>query len=40
MDKTTKGYISISNFLDKIQELATETKQETYLRTFAMNAKR
>ncbi len=39
-DRTTKGYISITNFLDKLLELATETKQETYLRNFAMNAKR
>lgn len=39
-DRTTKGYLSIANFLEKLLELATETKSETYLRTFSMNVKR
>jgi Ca2+-binding EF-hand superfamily protein len=39
-DKTTKGYVSINNFLEKLIELTTETKLETYMRTFAMNVKR
>lgn len=39
-DKTTKGYLAIANFMEKLVELATETKQEIYIRTFAMNVKR
>jgi Ca2+-binding EF-hand superfamily protein len=39
-DRTTKGYVSINNFLEKLLELTTETKLETYLRTFSMNVKR
>ena len=39
-DKGNKGYIATGNFIEKLQELVTETKSDVNLRTFAMNCKR
>ena len=38
-DKGHKGYICITNLLDKLQELAVETKSDTMLRRFATSLK-
>lgn len=38
-DKMSKGYLSISNFVDKLIDLATETKGDTMLRRFANTLK-
>jgi hypothetical protein len=39
-DRGNKGYIVIDKFIEKLQELATETKQETVLKNFALACKR
>jgi Ca2+-binding EF-hand superfamily protein len=39
-DRGNKGYIAIDKFIEKLQELATETKGEQILKNFAMNCKR
>ena len=39
-DKTNKGYVATEKFIEKLQVLATETKGDAALRTFAMNCKR
>jgi len=39
MDKGHKGYIAIQHFLDKLQELAAETKADTMLRRFGNTLK-
>lgn len=39
-DRGNKGYIAIDKFIEKLQELATETKGEAVLKNFAMNCKR
>jgi Ca2+-binding EF-hand superfamily protein len=39
-DRGNKGYITIDKFIEKLQELSTETKGETVLKNFAMNCKR
>lgn len=39
-DRGTKGYIVIDRFIDRLQELSNETKQETVLKTFALACKR
>lgn len=39
-DRGSKGYVAIDKFIEKIQELSTETKVETVLKNFAMNCKR
>jgi hypothetical protein len=39
-DKGTKGYISIANFMEKLYEQSTETKQDANLRGFATFVKR
>ena len=38
-DKGHKGYIAIQNFIDKLQELAVETKVDTMLRRFGNTIK-
>lgn len=38
-DKTSKGFVAIGNFIDKLQELAVETKIDTMLRRFANTLK-
>ena len=32
LDKSNRGYVSINNVSDKLQELAIETKEDTMLR--------
>jgi len=39
-DRGSKGYVAIDKFIEKIQELSTETKVEVVLKNFAMNCKR
>ena len=39
-DRGNKGYIAIDKFIEKLQELATETKAEQVLKNFSMNCKR
>jgi|LauGreDrversion4_2_1035121.scaffolds.fasta_scaffold517658_2 Ca2+-binding EF-hand superfamily protein len=39
-DRGNKGYIAIDKFIEKLQELSTETKAETVVKNFAMNCKR
>lgn len=34
LDKGNRGYIAITTVIDKLQELAMETKQDTMLRRF------
>ena len=39
-DRGSKGYIAIDKFIERLQELASETKSETLLKNFAMSCKR
>jgi hypothetical protein len=39
-DRGSKGYICLTNFVEKLSELATETKQDANLRGFALSCKR
>jgi Ca2+-binding EF-hand superfamily protein len=40
VDKGTKGYIALGNFLEKLSNLAVETKEDAFLRSFSLNVKR
>jgi len=39
-DRGNKGYIVIEKFIERLQELASETKQEVVLKNFALSCKR
>ena len=39
-DRGSKGYIVVDRFIERLQELSTETKSETVLKTFALACKR
>ena len=39
-DRGNKGYIATERFIERLQELASETKAETIMKNFAMNCKR
>ena len=39
-DRGNKGFICVDKFVEKLYDLATETKQDANLRGFATNCKR
>jgi hypothetical protein len=39
-DRGSKGYLATGTFIDRLQDFATETKQDVVLRTFALSWKR
>ena len=39
LDKGSRGYVSINNVCDKLQELSTETKEDVMLRRFGATIK-